>query len=512
MKTFDCIVVGSGIAGLTAARILAQNGKTVLLLEKASILGGSLARFRVEGIPYDVGFHFTGGFNDDHTGVMDDILGLLGVQDRIHPIYFPREACHRMIFPHANLEYVVPCGTEEIREKLKRDFPRDRAGLDRYFERFNVVVAGTPTLNVSGFDEFPPPLEEDRVTLQTVMDECTSDRVLQTILGGLCMCYGTKPDEVSFATHCRVCFGMQESLARVEDGGDAFVDSLVDVLRGGPVEIRTRCTIKECADIRERKVTRFVLSDGSEVAATNCIFTIHPMSILDILPKEHLSKAFQNRVQDFQPSNSFFTVYGALDHEGQHGAVTLSSIVPDEDLNTMLTNHVPPNGEGAMMVLRSVEKGSDGPVNTVTALEVAFPETTQPWFNTKLKRRPPEYYQYKDRQTESVVGRIRRYIPECADMRVIDSASSLTYRDYLHNPDGSAYGIRQKMGQFNLSGRMPITNLYAAGQSALLPGVLGAMTSAFFVCRSILGRDAFREYLAGKSENLPGKSCLSTAQ
>ena len=54
MKQYDIIVVGSGIAGLTAARILAQHGKRILLLEKASILGGSLARFRVaaaEGNP-----------------------------------------------------------------------------------------------------------------------------------------------------------------------------------------------------------------------------------------------------------------------------------------------------------------------------------------------------------------------------------------------------------------------------------------------------------------------------
>jgi hypothetical protein len=55
------------------------------------------------------------------------------------------------------------------------------------------------------------------------------------------------------------------------------------------------------------------------------------------------------------------------------------------------------------------------------------------------------------------------------------------------------------MGQFNLAGRLPLANVYAAGQSALLPGVLGAMTSAFFICRSILGRDTFREYLAGKT-------------
>jgi all-trans-retinol 13,14-reductase len=495
MKSYDTIVVGSGISGLTTARILSQCGKRVLLLEKASILGGSLARFRIEGIPFDVGFHFTGGFTDERNGVLDVMLMLLGVRERIHPIYFPREACHRMIFPHANFEYVVPCGTEQVYEMLRRDFPRERENLERYFRRFRQVVDATPTLHVTGFDTFPPPVEEDHVTLKEVLDECTSDRTLQTVLGGLCMCYGTKPSDASFATHCRASWGMQESLARVEDGGDAFVDSLVDVLRNDNVEIRTRCTIQQCTDVVNRKVTRFVLSDRTEVTANSVVFTIHPASVLAVLPEEHLSKAFQERVNDFQPSNSFFTVYGALE-KMEGGAITLASILPDEDLDTMLTNRGS-DGDGAMMVLRSRERGSDGTVNTVTALEVALPETTDAWVSSKLKRRPPQYYEYKNRRTNSIVNRIKQFIPGCEEMRVIDSASSLTYRDYLHNPDGSAYGIRQKMGQFNLSGRLPLTNLYAAGQSALLPGVLGAMTSAFFVCRSILGRDVFREYIAG---------------
>jgi len=46
-------------------------------------------------------------------------------------------------------------------------------------------------------------------------------------------------------------------------------------------------------------------------------------------------------------------------------------------------------------------------------------------------------------------------------------------------------------------GRLPIHNLYAAGQCALLPGIVGAITSAFLVCRSLLGYETFRRFLAG---------------
>ena len=66
----------------------------------------------------------------------------------------------------------------------------------------------------------------------------------------------------------------------------------------------------------------------------------------------------------------------------------------------------------------------------------------------------------------------------------------LTYRDYL-SPFGSAYGIRQKIGQNNIFGKLPIRNFYAAGQNALLPGAMGAMLSAFLLWRKIVGEEAY---------------------
>jgi all-trans-retinol 13,14-reductase len=78
---------------------------------------------------------------------------------------------------------------------------------------------------------------------------------------------------------------------------------------------------------------------------------------------------------------------------------------------------------------------------------------------------------------------------------VLATASALTHRDYLHSPDGSAYGIRQKSGQFNLFGRLPVRNFLAAGQSAVLPGVLGTMMTSFTICRSLVGADTFDAWL-----------------
>ena len=43
METWDVIVVGAGAAGMTAACVAAAEGRTVLLLEQASVVGGTTA-------------------------------------------------------------------------------------------------------------------------------------------------------------------------------------------------------------------------------------------------------------------------------------------------------------------------------------------------------------------------------------------------------------------------------------------------------------------------------------
>ena len=41
---------------------------------------------------------------------------------------------------------------------------------------------------------------------------------------------------------------------------------------------------------------------------------------MQVLPQEHLSKAFKDRVADFESTCGFFTLYGALDTPIEEGA------------------------------------------------------------------------------------------------------------------------------------------------------------------------------------------------
>jgi hypothetical protein len=234
-------------------------------------------------------------------------------------------------------------------------------------------------------------------------------------------------------------------------------------------------------------VGRFVLETGEEVEAENCVFTIHPKEILKLLPAETVSKAFIKRVSSYESSTGFFALFGSLAPgcEDDTGTAPIVSIFPHTDINLLLEpGH---RDSSALVLMRSTEIVKGEKTRVINVLETSSPEHVEQWKDTKRGARPASYYAYKQQRSEAIQERIFRVFPHYRQhMKVLDSASVLTFRDYLNSPDGSAYGIRQKIGQYNLFGKLPLRNLYAAGQSSLLPGIIGAMMSSFIVGRSII--------------------------
>lgn len=493
MERYDHIVVGSGISGLTATLLLARQGRKVLLLEKAPRIGGSMARFARQGIPFDTGFHFTGAFGRD--GILADMLAVLGIRDLIEPVFLSEERANRFVFEREGRTFDIPCGTARLQAALKREFPGEIKAVETYFDMVAAVCRKTSSLNLRTLSVSPEPLDEDYVSLQTVLDGLTGNALLKAILSGFCMCYGVKPEEMPFASHSRICQGLYESVARIRDGGDAFIRAFQARFRELPVAVRCGTWIEECLDIRDDQVGRFRLNTGEEVGADTCVFTIHPKLVLDVLPRERLSRAFIERVSAFEASAGFFSVFAALDGPGG-GAdeASIVSLFSTPDMNAMLDPRR--SGDSALVIIRSAESVNGRPVCAIHAFEPSFGGEVALWTDTRTGRRGPEYEAYKAARVTRMRERMAAFSPEYgAGLRILDSASLLTFRDYLHSPDGSAYGIKQKVGQFNLFGKLPLRNLYAAGQSAVLPGLLGAMMSAFIVARAIIGKKEFEGFV-----------------
>ena len=64
MEHFDTIVVGAGVAGLTAARLLARDGRRVAVLEARDRVGGRVWTDRTDGLVTDLGASWIHGVTD----------------------------------------------------------------------------------------------------------------------------------------------------------------------------------------------------------------------------------------------------------------------------------------------------------------------------------------------------------------------------------------------------------------------------------------------------------------
>ena len=62
-------------------------------------------------------------------------------------------------------------------------------------------------------------------------------------------------------------------------------------------------------------------------------------------------------------------------------------------------------------------------------------------------------------------------------------------------------------GQSRLCGRLPVANFFIAGQSALVPGVMGTMLTSFTVFRLAVGEAEYRQVCFLTCEIIISQSC-----
>lgn len=489
IKKVDTIVVGAGAGGLAMALLLAQAGKKTVVIEKASHPGGALGSFKKHGFNLDAGFHFAGGLQNG--GIFDNILKLFGIREMISPIFLNRDAANIFHFTASDRTIEFPYGTDRIIRKLKDEFPGENSAIEYYFSTVKRICNNTPTLHVDSLHVTPEPIKEDFITLQNFLDSLTKNRLLKEVLNAFVMCHGSAPSEISMANNSRLCQGFYESICTISGGGASLVNAFIKQLHNYGVEIITSDEIVEMVDIKDKKVGRFILRSGVELESDICVFTIPPASILKILPKEHFPRAFFNRIGNFEETPGFFTVFAVLNQNtAPVCSDSITSFYPVDDINALALPGWKKPGALAMMHSKSKES------NVLTAFEPIYWNRVKKWDKTVTDARPEDYKEWKKAKTDEIMSRITDCFPSYKNnFKLITSSTPLTYRDYLYHHHGAAYGIKQRVGQFNLFGQLRLKNLFVAGQSAILPGVLGTIMASLLLGRNILGQSKFKDYL-----------------
>lgn len=76
MSTFDTIVIGAGMSGVTAARMIADAGRSVVVLEARDRVGGRMHTDRSAGFPVDLGASWIHGIDDSPLWELVQALGI----------------------------------------------------------------------------------------------------------------------------------------------------------------------------------------------------------------------------------------------------------------------------------------------------------------------------------------------------------------------------------------------------------------------------------------------------
>ena len=80
MEHFDTIVIGAGVAGLTTARLLADAGRHVVVLEARDRVGGRVCTDRANGLVTDLGASWIHGVTDNPVAAAAETFGLPTVE------------------------------------------------------------------------------------------------------------------------------------------------------------------------------------------------------------------------------------------------------------------------------------------------------------------------------------------------------------------------------------------------------------------------------------------------
>ena len=483
MKQYDDIVIGAGISGMTAAMLLAETGRKVLLLEKSSHIGGSVQRFKRMGVPFDTGFHFTAGLG----GVLTEMLEALGFDNMVEKVPFAAPGGFRIYLEENDEMILFPGNRLDLEKMLCKKYTDQAEAIRQYFIDEKWIFDSTPIMNLASLKKLNLEniiLEEDFITLNEYFDKAGFSRTVRTLLSAVAICHGTPPGEVSFANHCRISYGLHDNVATIKQGGQVFIDCFKRRASELPIDIICNNHVESFDNIKNKTAHLARLNNGENISFENVIFSIHPGQIPNVLPQELVSKAFCERVNDFQDTFSFSMVYCVLDKHMEDFPITLTSYIPTCDIDAIMNLKT---DKGAWAFMSCVESGMDcKPVQVLNAFTPSRVEDFAEWADCPNRGDNADYQAKKIATAKEAVSIIELIYPQFKGLvKVVASATPLTMCDYL-NSGGSAYGIKHLLGQHNVLGRLPMRNGYAVGQNSLLPGVIGAMLSSFIVCNKIL--------------------------
>jgi prolycopene isomerase len=489
--SYDAIVVGAGLGGLSAAALLARAGLKVIAVEAQDGPGGYARGFERGGYRFDPAIHVV-----PERELIGGVLEYLGVRERCE--FLPLPHLYGASFP--GLRFVAPVGSPEIFvEEYVRLFPGEADGLRRFWREvgqfFQDLTTMAMRIGLRDLDEaarqLPTLFKYRTAVLGAVLDEYLTEPRVKSACSAIWPYWGLPPSRLSFQTFSQTA-GIMRGLNHCRGGTQSLVDALAaglagsggTLLLGTPVD-RIRVEGGKAAGVR--------LASGRDLRAPVVISNADARhSLEELVGAGQLPEPYVRRLRHMEPSVSACVLFTATRLDvSRMGAVHEEFLHGHWDHEESYRDALQGKPGGMWVTVPTLIDPSLAPPgeHTVTLTALSRYDVGSPW------------EERKERQTESMLDVLAARFPGFREhLAHVELATPESLRRHGRNHQGAIYGWAMTPSQVaskRLGRATPVEGLYLSGHwTEEGPGSFRAVLSGVRVADVILRK-------AGRADAMP---------
>ncbi|MBX3411280.1 MAG: NAD(P)/FAD-dependent oxidoreductase [Pirellulales bacterium] len=470
---YDVVVIGSGLAGLTAANTLAKSGQSVLLVEHHYQLGGMATWFkRRGGHIFDISLH---GFP----------VGMVKSCRR----YWTREIADSIV-QLQNIRYDNPMFSlsttftrEDFTRLLREKFGIEQATIEAFFDAARAMnFYDDQHLTIRDFFERFFPGRED---------------VVRLLMEPITYANGSTLEDPAVAYGIVFSNFMSQGVYTFSGGTDRLITLMQAELLKNGVDLRIRAEVEKIHTAGGR--VSGVTVNGRFIRARSIVSNANlKQTIFRLVGEEQFAPSFVEEAKGVRLNNSSCQVYIALRPgepiDESNGDLLFSSTAPLFRTEALLSRDI--TSRTYSFYYPRTRPGSD------RSLVVS---STNANYHDWASLSEEDYQASKQDLIETTLDALEKYVPDIrAKMDHVEASTPRTFEHYTKHLHGASFGT--KFEGLAVSRGLPqqLPGLFHAGSvGIIMSGWLGAMNYGVIVANEV---DSFLLEKSGSSTQVAAGS------
>ena len=491
---YNTVIIGGGLAGLTAGATLSKFGKKVLLIEQHHKPGGCATTFKRGDFIIEVGLHEMSGLVEN--GNLWNIFKMLEVHKHVEFKQVPE--FYGVLSDKE--DFVFPHGYEAATKALVNKYPEEERAVKKFMKLLAGIRKEAMNLPRSPLKRkliyplmpllYPNLVTATRHTIGSWLDKHIKNEELKLDLTAHVAYWGDDPYTLSLFYFGLPFAGFIEAGGHfIKGGSQKLSDHLAAFIekQGGTVLLGKKAEKIITENGKAIAVTfRDVFNKEEEPVTISCDNVVANAAIPTVpalLDEPYASKLSQ-MIGTHPDSTSLLCMYLAFNQKvDQFGVKYYSNFIQGEDVKTLRDVH--PNQLGdwnkRSFIFVDYEKVDAGlaPADKAAGVICAVDYLKQ-W----EKLNDEAYKAKKEEVAQILLGRLEEKFPGIRETIVYYEVSTpKTIKRYTANPSGAVYGFAQTLeltGSKRFRNNFLIPNLYFASAWAFPGGGFeGSLTGGF---------------------------------